>query len=204
MMTEGRSPTMRHMTWSPKETSHVMSGTVFFVCWTSWISQCFPASIFFQSRKRSVISKRVQESTLKEGSAVAKPRPMNLVSENLLSAKKDPPQDLGDPNSLEKWGIGSEFEGRLMQFQSWSRVWTQMRGENGQSSSLAAKAKTQTDGKIPSKSSSSKGESSSGIRGKILCRNFLRESLRNRHVILGTLPCVLTFKSDKGCNYGDK
>ena len=32
---------------------------------------------------------------------VAKPRPMNLVSRNLLSAKKDPPHDLSDPNSLE-------------------------------------------------------------------------------------------------------
>ena len=29
----------------------------------------------------------------KEGSAVAKPRPMSLVSRNLLSAKKTPPQD---------------------------------------------------------------------------------------------------------------
>ena len=46
------------------------------------------------------MSKRVQESTLKEGSAVAKPRPMNLGSKNLLSAKKDLPQELSDPNSL--------------------------------------------------------------------------------------------------------
>ena len=43
------------------------------------------------------MSKR--ESAPKEGSAVAKPRPMSLVSGNLLSAKKDPPQDLSDPNS---------------------------------------------------------------------------------------------------------
>ena len=35
-----------------------------------------------------------------EGSAVAKPRPMNLVSRNLLIAKKDPPQDSSDPNSI--------------------------------------------------------------------------------------------------------
>ena len=33
------------------------------------------------------MSKGAQESTSKEGSAVAKPRPMNLVSRNLLSAK---------------------------------------------------------------------------------------------------------------------
>ena len=36
---------------------------------------------------------RAQESTSKEGSAVAKPRPMNLVSRNLLGAKKTRPQD---------------------------------------------------------------------------------------------------------------
>ena len=30
---------------------------------------------------------------------MAKPRPMNSVSKNLVSAKKDPPQDLSDPNS---------------------------------------------------------------------------------------------------------
>ena len=35
-----------------------------------------------------------------EGSQVAKPRPMNLVSRNLLIAKKDPPQDSSDPNSI--------------------------------------------------------------------------------------------------------
>ena len=45
------------------------------------------------------MSKKAQESTPKEEWAVAKPRPMNLVSRNLLSAKKDPPQDLSDPNS---------------------------------------------------------------------------------------------------------
>ena len=40
-----------------------------------------------------------REGTPKKGSAVAKPRPMKLVSGNLLSANKDPPRDLGDPNS---------------------------------------------------------------------------------------------------------
>ena len=35
-----------------------------------------------------------------EGSAVAKPRPMNLGSRNILIAKKDPPQDSSDPNSI--------------------------------------------------------------------------------------------------------
>ena len=41
-----------------------------------------------------------------------------------------------------------------------------------QSSSLAPKAKAQADGKKPSKSSSSRGESPCGTRGKIPCRNF--------------------------------
>ena len=53
----------------------------------------FPAAIFFQTEKQSVVSKRAQESTAKEGSAVAKPRPMSLVSRNLLSVKKTPPLD---------------------------------------------------------------------------------------------------------------
>ena len=54
----------------------------------------------FPNRKQSVMSKRVQESTAKEGSAVAKPTPMNWVSRNLLSAKKNPPQDSSASNSL--------------------------------------------------------------------------------------------------------
>ena len=44
-------------------------------------------------KKQSVMSKRAQESTSEEGLAVARPRPMNLVSRNLLSAQKTPPQD---------------------------------------------------------------------------------------------------------------
>ena len=59
----------------------------------------FFSSHFQTNRKQCVMSKSVQESTLKEGSAVAKPRPMNLVSKNLLSVKKDPPQELNDSNS---------------------------------------------------------------------------------------------------------
>ena len=45
------------------------------------------------------MSKRNQEGTSKEGSAMAKPRPMNLVPRNLLSTKKDSPQDMSDSNS---------------------------------------------------------------------------------------------------------
>ena len=45
--------------------------------------------------------------------------------------------------------------------------------QKGQSSSPAPNAKSQTDGKTPSKSSGSRGESSSGTRGKIPCRYSL-------------------------------
>ena len=45
------------------------------------------------------MSTRAQESMSKEGS-VAKPRPMNLVSRNLLSAKKTPPQDSSASHSM--------------------------------------------------------------------------------------------------------
>ena len=59
----------------------------------------FSCSHSLSNRKQSVMSKRVQERTPKEGSAVAKPRPMSLVSKNFLSVKKDFLQDLSDPNS---------------------------------------------------------------------------------------------------------
>ena len=47
------------------------------------------------------MSKRAQESTAKEGSAVAKPRPMSLVSRNLLRAKKISTKDSGASDSPE-------------------------------------------------------------------------------------------------------
>ena len=50
---------------------------------------------------KSVMSKRAQEGTSKEGSAVAVLRPMNLVSRNLLSAKKTTLQDSSASNSPE-------------------------------------------------------------------------------------------------------
>ena len=43
--------------------------------------------------------KRSQESTTKEGSAVAKPRPMSLVSRTLLNAKQSSPKDAGASDS---------------------------------------------------------------------------------------------------------
>ena len=52
------------------------------------------------SNRSRVSYPRARESTAKEGSALAKPRPMSLVSRNFLRAKKDPPQDFSDPKSL--------------------------------------------------------------------------------------------------------
>ena len=56
-------------------------------------------SHFLSNRKQSVTAKRAQESTAKEGSAAAKPRPMSWVSRTLLSAKKTSPKDSGASNS---------------------------------------------------------------------------------------------------------
>ena len=50
-------------------------------------------------RKQCAMSKRVQESNLKEGTAVAKPKPLTL---NLSSMTKIPSQEVRDPNSLAK------------------------------------------------------------------------------------------------------
>ena len=54
----------------------------------SWISRCFFAAIFFQTKKQSVMSNRALEGTTKKSSAVTKQRQMCLVSRNFLSAKK--------------------------------------------------------------------------------------------------------------------
>ena len=70
----------------------------------------FSCSHFFLSnRKQSATSKRGQEGTSGEGSAMAKPRsmnlvegeprPMNLVSHNLLSTRMNYPQDSSDSNN---------------------------------------------------------------------------------------------------------
>ena len=63
----------------------------------------------FSFKQKAVMSKRAQESTSKEGSAVAKPRPMNLLSRNLLSAKKTPPQDSSAPNSRENQELNQSY-----------------------------------------------------------------------------------------------
>ena len=49
----------------------------------------FSCSHFLSNRKQSVMSKRARESASKEGSAVTKPRPMNLVSREQPRGSRD-------------------------------------------------------------------------------------------------------------------
>ena len=79
-----------------------------------------------------------------------------------------------------------------------------IRNKKGESSSLAPKAKAQTDGQIPSKSSGSRGESLSGTRGKIPCRNFLGRKYTCPSCNFSHPPVCLKFKSASRCKYGDK
>ena len=55
----------------------------------------FSCSHFLSNRKQSVMFKKAQEST-----SIEESRPMNLVSRNLLRAKKDPPQDSTDQSCI--------------------------------------------------------------------------------------------------------
>ena len=68
----------------------------------------FSCSHFLSNRKQCVMSKRAQGSTAKEGSAVAKPRPMSLVSRNLLKAKQTSPK-VGSFEQPGESRVGSEF-----------------------------------------------------------------------------------------------
>ena len=79
---------------------HGMNGTIFFYCWTSWISRCFPAAIFFQTESRVSCSRELRKARLKKVRQWRKPRPMKLVSRNLLSTKKTPPQNSSASSSL--------------------------------------------------------------------------------------------------------
>ena len=86
------------------------------------IFRFFLASIFLLNVKQSVISKRAQERTPKDDSAVTKPRPMKLVSRNLQSAKKTIPHD---PSAFEQ----SEESRFLPSNWMYSRSWYMGRGD---------------------------------------------------------------------------
>ena len=69
-----------------------------------------PLQPFLSNRKQSAVSKRGQEGSSREGSAMAKPRPMNLVSYNLLSSKKNSLQDVSDSNRGMPWRNKAVFQ----------------------------------------------------------------------------------------------
>ena len=145
MMIEGRSPTMRHVTWSPKETSHVMSGTVFIVCWTSWISQCFPAAIFLSTQKAKCHLQESSRMYSERGVGSGEAETYEFCIKENLECEERSSARFGWSKQPGKSGIGSEFEGRLMQFQSWSRVWTQMCGETRRTIVLSCSKSEDTD-----------------------------------------------------------
>ena len=62
-----------------------------------------------------------------------------------------------------------------------------------------------TDGKVPFKSSGCRGVKSSwSKRQDSVPTILLQESVRTRHVIIGTLPCVKNYMSESGCTFGEK
>ena len=60
----------------------------------------------------------------------------------------------------------------------------------GQSTSLAPKAQAQTDGKIPQKVQAAEGKFLPAQEARFRADISLRESVRTRRVIIGTLSCV--------------
>ena len=62
-------------------------------------SRCFPAAIFFQTESRVSYPRELRVGQLKKVPQRRNRDRWNLVSRNLLSAKKTPPQDSSDPNS---------------------------------------------------------------------------------------------------------
>ena len=68
-----------------------------------------PSCHFLSNRRQSVMSKRAQERTSKEGSAVAKPRPMNLVSRNLPERKENSLRKIRVLRTARESRVGSEL-----------------------------------------------------------------------------------------------
>ena len=107
---KGRSPTMRHVS----RTHRVAVGSLFdrFNFWTtkSKSNMLTPkTNSFFRTESRVSCPKELKASTSKEGSAMATPRAMKLVSRNLLSAKKTLPQDSSASNSPGNHELDQSF-----------------------------------------------------------------------------------------------
>ena len=69
----------------------------------------FSCSHFLSNRKQSVMSQRAQENTAKEGSAVAKPRPIEFGVKEPPLRKENPPQDSSASNSLGNQELDQSF-----------------------------------------------------------------------------------------------
>ena len=175
-----------HVTWSPKETSHVMSGDRLLRSSNIMnLSVFFPQPFSFKTESK-VSSPREFKKVLWKRDRQWRSRDLwNLYQRTSWVRRK----------ILRKfWVIQTAWKTR-----NWIRVrredWCSFQsmiprldtvarwGQEGQSSSLAAKAKTQTDGKIPSKSSSSKGEFFWNRRKDSVPKFLQMKVYENRHVI---------------------
>ena len=144
-------------------------------------SSMYSCSHFLSNRKQSVMSKRAQQSISKEGSAVAKPRPMNLVLRNLLSAKENPPQDSSDSNSpgnqeLDQSGVSSSGRKLTRNINQNPTSYSQQRQQDDTQSSTCTRKLERRD--EPSKSASARQiERGRDIR---ICRSKME--IHNMHM----------------------
>ena len=60
------TPKTNSRTCWPKVVLRVMNGTIFFDCWTAWMSRCFPAAIFFQTESRLSCLRELRKARLKK------------------------------------------------------------------------------------------------------------------------------------------
>ena len=84
-------------TWWMESSSSIVEHNGFF---DVFLQPSYPFSLW-SDQEQYAMSKRVQESNLKEGSAVAKPKPMNL---NLSSMRKIPSQERSEQRGESKFG----------------------------------------------------------------------------------------------------
>ena len=108
------TPISNSLTCWPKRASRVVSGIVF-VCSTLWTFRCSLASISVivflirsgsrvpcqrEGKKPLPVKVHRLQKPKPMNSAMAKSRPMNLVLQNPMSARKNPPQDFSNPVNL--------------------------------------------------------------------------------------------------------
>ena len=74
----------------PKAVVHVTNGTIFFHCWTSWISRCLPAAILSQTEGRVSCPRELRKARLKKVRQWRNRDRWIWCQGTLLSAKKNP------------------------------------------------------------------------------------------------------------------